>query len=353
MKCQKLQIVLLLSIVTLVALVDYAEAWPMRRRGRSYRNYSGGSVRVATKVDSDSTGYRTLRAYYSYELAGGDNVAFEDRIRVFLRVLDEEVLQATEPLVAEVKIMDLSDYESACVKYIPVRLKEQLQGEEKLAVFDVTNGSEDAPLIKPARIYRLFINLHRTSAEYNAESALGRVPTPYYVATSGKTRLERARQHVAMRTFKEFYYTERGWRSDESYPMDCHAFYCWATGSCTIGSQYGRANLGRLFGGNTPYRNGGNIPEIAQTEGIHGDYVRIPGHTFMLLAYDAKLGQVWTMEGNFNRTIEVAIRPTGSGWTVGHLADEHIRTDMFEIASESPAEASRTVAIETRDPGSS
>jgi hypothetical protein len=39
---------------------------------------------------------------------------------------------------------------------------------------------------------------------------------------------------------------------------------------------------------------------------------------------------VWTMESNFNRTIEVAIRPVGSEWTVGHLVDEHIRPGLFE-----------------------
>ncbi|MCH5374539.1 MAG: hypothetical protein JJ992_11220 [Planctomycetes bacterium] len=352
MNRHRLQIVLLVLTVSLVSLVDDAGAWP-RRRTRSYGNYSGGSVRVASKADSESSDYRTLRAYYSYELACGDNVAFEDRIRVFLRVLDDEVSRIAEPLVAEVKIMDLSDYESTRVKYVPVKLREQLQGEEKLAVFDVTNAGDESPIIKPGKVYRLFVNLHRKSNAYGAESVLGRVPTPYYVATSGDTRLQQARQYVAMRTFKEFYYTERGWRSEEQYPMDCHAFYCWATGSCTVGAQYGRANLGRLFGGRTPYRSGGNIAEIAEKESIHGDYVRIPGHTFMLLAYDAKLGQVWTMEGNFNRTIEVAIRSTGSGWSVGHLAEEHIRDDMFDVATESSDSGTSTASLERRGPGSS
>jgi hypothetical protein len=54
----------------------------------------------------------------------------------------------------------------------------------------------------------------------------------------------------------------------------------------------------------------------------------------MLLAYDAKQNCVWTMESNFNRTIEVAIRPANSGWTVGHLADEHIRPGLFTTGAE-------------------
>jgi hypothetical protein len=352
MKFQKLQILLLVGIVSLTSLAEVADAWPLRRRNSTTRT-SGGSVRVASKVDADSSGYRTLRAYYSYELASGENVAFADRIRVFLRVQDANVLEATDPLVAEVKITDLSDHESTQVKFIPVKLTEQLQGQEKMAVFDVTNQGEELPIVQPAKVYRMYVNLHRKGKEYGAATALGRVPTPYYVATSGETQLDRARQHVAMRTFREFYYKERGWRTGERYVMDCHAFYLWATGTCTVGAQNQRTNLGRLFAGRTPYRHGGQIPQIAQGAGIHGDYVRIPGHTFMLLAYDAKLGQVWTMEANFNRTIEVAMRPTGSGWQVGHLAGEHIRSDLFEVAAESASPASSTVSVEEQNPGSS
>jgi hypothetical protein len=353
MKFQKLNILLLVGIVSFTSLAEVADAWPLRRRNSNNR-YSGGSVRVAPKADADSSGYRTLRAYYSYELASGENVAFADRIRVFLRLQDASLLEAKDPLVAEVKITDLSDHESTQVKYIPVKITEQMQGEEKLAVFDVTNQGEQAPIVQPAKVYRMYVNLHRKGKEYGADTALGRVPTPYYVATSGETQLDRARQHVAMRTFREFYYKERGWRTGERYPMDCHAFYLWATGNCTVGAYNGRANLGRLFGGRTPYRTGGNIPQIAQEASIHGDYVRIPGHTFMLLAYDAKLGQVWTMEANFNSTIEVAMRPTGSGWQVGHLAGEHIQDDLFQVASESASTTTTSqVSVEERNPGSS
>jgi hypothetical protein len=72
----------------------------------------------------------------------------------------------------------------------------------------------------------------------------------------------------------------------------------------------------------------------------------------MLLAYDAKLGQVWTIEGNFGRTIEVAMRPPGSGWTVGHLAEEHIRQDLFEVASEAASTTFSSFSLEEQDPGS-
>jgi hypothetical protein len=228
-------------------------------------------------------------------------------------------------------------------------LKDDPEADEKQGIFEVNNKGQKEPIVKPSKVYRLFVNLHRKSKEYGEESVLGRVSTPYYVATSGETRLDQARRHVAMRTFKEFYYTEKRWRSKESYPMDCYAFYVWATGSCTVGARSGRANLARLFSGNTPFRNGSHISGIAEKESIHGDYVRKPGHSFMLLAYDRKLKRVWTMEGNFGRSIEVAVRPTNSEWKVGHLAEEHIRADLFDTAATPRDASSPTASVETRD----
>ncbi len=320
----------ILLVVLASILIDSAHAWPRRRRAGGY---SSGTKQIPSKRDETSADHRSLKVYYDYNRANAPEVALADRIRVFLWVRDEEVLGTNEQIVAEVKITDLSDHEKTCVRYCPVSYTDEAQGESKIGVLDLTNENEESPIIEPAKVYRLFVNLHRKSDEYGKESALGRVPSPYYVATSGDTRLDRARQHIVMRTFKEFYYTERGWRSEERYSIDCYAFYMWATGSCTVGARNGRTILGRLFGGRVPYNSGSEIRELSKESGIHGDYVRIPGHSFMLLSYDPKSQFVWTMEGNFNSTIEIVNRSVSSGWTVGHLADQHIRPELFEPAS--------------------
>ena len=334
----------LLLLGCLLSLADHAQAWPLRRRSTGNGNYGGsGSVRVAPKSDSDSPDHRSLRVYYSYERAKSLDVAFADRIRVFLRIRDEEIANLPEGLVAEVKLTDLSDSTTSHVKWCPVSLDRNAAVQnENFATFDVANDKGQA-FVQPQKVYRLFVNLHRKSAQYGEGSVLGRVPGPYYVATAGSTLLQRARQQIAMRTFREWYCTERGWPRDGGYRMDCHAYYLWATGFCTVGASYGQANLGRLFRGQTPYRGGGAIEELTKQEPLHGDYVRIPGHTFMLLAYDANLGRVWTMEGNFGRSIEIAIRSVGSGWQVGHLAEEHIRPDAFETTPEGQAGESLVV----------
>lgn len=65
--------------------------------------------------------------------------------------------------------------------------------------------------------------------------------------------------------------------------------------------------------------SGGDIIRIAGQEPIHGDYVRIPGHSFLLLAYDQKTQKVWTIEGNFSNRVEIHTRSISSGWQVGHI----------------------------------
>jgi hypothetical protein len=328
----------------LFLLTDDAQAWRWRSRGN--RGYaSSGSLQVAPKVDDESSEYEALRVYYSYEKATAPEVAFPDKIRLFLRIMDDGVLKAAEPIVAEVKLTDLSDSRKRAAKFCPVSLDRTSDADCTLGTIEVGNDAGET-ILGPAKVYRLFVNLHRKSDQYGKESALGYVRGPYYIATSGASHLEQARQQIAMRTFKEWYYTERGWRSTERYPMDCHAFYLWATGSHTVGASHGRSNLGRLFAGRTPYRNGGEIDDLMKQGPIHGDYVRIPGHTFMLLALDAATNRVWTMEANFNRSIEVAIRSVNSGWTVGHLAEEHIRPELFAVnASRAGTQSPQPLAL--------
>jgi hypothetical protein len=310
-----------------------------RRAGtRRWARGGEGVKEIAPKSDPAARSYRPLDVYYSYDLARRDDYAFPDRIRVFLLVRDPEVLQCAGGLVAEVQVTDLSNSRRSRLEYVDVTLKETTAGEFRLATFEVTNTAIAPDLIQPAHVYRLFVNLHRAAPHigsparhYGPDSALGKVPFPYYVATGGDSRLDRARRHIAMRTFREFYYAQQGWPTDENYPMDCYAYYTWAVGSCTVGSQNGRAMLERLFGTLFPFTTGRELKRFALQGPIHGDYVRKPGHSFMLLAYDQSTGFVWTMEGNFNATIEIAVRSVDPNWTLGHLVEEHVKPGMFEL----------------------
>ncbi len=332
---------LIASVVVLLS-VDSADA--ARRRSRNNQYYSTGYQRVAPTWDESSADYRELAAYYDYDQAESEEVAFSNQIRVFLMLHDEEFQDCAQSLIAEVKLIDPSKPDTTHVLYYPVSLTRSSDEEYTRGVIDVTNDSQGEEIVKPGTVYRIFVNLHRKSANYDAASAIGRVPTPYYVATAGDSALEKARQTVVMRTFREWYCVQRGWSRCGEYVMDCHDYYRWATASSTVGASYGRANLGRLFNGR--YRNGGQIRALTEDAPIHADYVRIPGHTFMLLAYDPDRDEVLTMEANFNHSIAVVIRSVGSGWTVGHLEQDNLRPDLFELPGSEEESADATAQHE-------
>lgn len=320
-------LVSLLLLVSLAALMcDTAAAARRWRRSNNY-NYSSGFTQVAAKTDDETVAYRKLEVYCDYEAAQKEEVAFVDKIRVSMNVWDQAILDSDEPLVAEVKIIDTSNSGTSHIRRVPVTLSEVADERYQLGTFELSNSADEEAVVNPATVYQLFITLHRESEEYGDASAWGRLPGPYFVVTSGNSDIERARHRIVMRTFREWHCTERGWNRNASYPMDCHAYYLWATGSCTVGARNGWTNLGAIFG---TYHSGGHIADLMESDRIHGDYVRKPGHTFMLLSYDAAMGRVWTMEANYNHTIEVCIRSVDSGWTVGHLEAEHIRPDLFQ-----------------------
>jgi len=316
------------------------------------------SKQIAVKVDPDAAPLQPLPVSFHYDPAIRVDRLFDGSLRVHLCLGLDTADELRGPLVAEVKLVDLRRSGQSQTRFVPLTIDrdvfrgdrsasspspelvpptdEQAQQEYRFRIvryahFDLDNRSWQAPLLAPARVYRLFVSLHRAAPSQGPDTLLGHVPYPYYTATSGSTRLDRARQKIVMRTFKEFYYRLNGWRTGEKYPMDCYAYYMWATGFCTVGSQNGRTQLHNLFDKENPFNLGSHIPELSGEGPIHGDYVRMPGHSFMLLSYDAEKGQVWTMEGNFNSTVEVVVRTVRPSWQVGHLRDRHILPSLFRL----------------------
>ena len=318
---------------------------------------------IATKVDPDVPVINPLPVSFHYDPVIREERLFDGSIRVHLCLGLDNADSMRGPLVAEVHLTDLRHSSRTHVRYVPLvidrdvfrgdsaRLASSPQPESvknardnsayqfhvvRYAHFDLENRGWEAPLLAPARVYRLFVHLHREAESQGPHTRLGQVPYPFYTATSGSTRLDRARKTIVMRTFKEFYYRLNGWQTGEKYPMDCYAYYMWATGFCTVGNQNGRTQLHNLFDKENPYTLGSHIPELSGEGPIHGDYVRVPGHSFMLLSYDAQRGQVWTMEGNFNSTVEVVVRKVSPHWQVGHLRDRHIIPNLFRVFPDRP-----------------
>jgi len=321
---------------------------------------------IATKIDPEASTTDPLPVSFHYDPVIREERLFDGSLRVHLCLGLDHADSLRGPLVAEVRLTDLQDSGRTHVRYVPLVIDRDVfrgdfarsspspqpdstdsaDGEPaneeyqfrvvRYAHFDLDNRGWETPLLAPARVYRLFVHLHHKAESQGPHTRLGQVPYPYYTATSGSTRLDRARKTIVMRTFKEFYYRLNGWRTGEKYPMDCYAYYMWATGFCTVGSQNGRTQLHNLFDKQNPYNLGSHIPELSGEGPIHGDYVRVPGHSFMLLSYDAQRGQVWTMEGNFNSTVEVVVRKVSPHWQVGHLRDRHIIPNLFRVFPDRP-----------------
>ena len=85
---------LLVSFALIASVVllstDSAEAIRRRRRPNNYRYTSASSMRVASTRDASSTDYSELSAYYDYDQAASEEVAFSDKVRMFLMLHGEE-----------------------------------------------------------------------------------------------------------------------------------------------------------------------------------------------------------------------------------------------------------------------
>jgi hypothetical protein len=166
-----------------------------------------------------------------------------------------------------------------------------------------TDGKAQITLegLHPNRAYRAFVNVYR-AAHTDESEALGYVPFPYYFATTADDEESLKRFRVVMNAVHHYYRARRG--TDRN--MDC-----WAFTRRYAGAEFTNWNRRNHYGQ--------DIPQLAQTGSILGDYVRIPDyHSLLLLAYDAENDKVWSVEGNFNSTIEIGVRSSYRSWWLTH-----------------------------------
>ena len=76
--------------------------------------------------------------------------------------------------------------------------------------------------------------------------------------------------------------------------------------------------------------NASRIPTLAKTKSVTGDLIRYEGtnlgtHTLMIIAYDAALKSIWTVEGNYNNRVMRLKRGVSSGWMHGHLIEAQVK----------------------------
>jgi hypothetical protein len=164
-----------------------------------------------------------------------------------------------------------------------------------------TTATIALPSLPPHRVYRIWVSL----TQMGNDAAIGYVRMPHYhISWSERPDHERRRQSV-FGALQHYYLAKMGRAGN----MDCWAF-----------TRHYLAPIFPSWNRRTHY--GPSIPGLAAQTSIIGDYVRIPDyHSLIVLAHDAASGVIWSVEGNFNSTIEVVSRTQFSNWWLTHHHD--------------------------------
>lgn len=174
--------------------------------------------------------------------------------------------------------------------------------------------------LDPATVYRFRLCLVQGGQQ------LGKLPYWYFASTTSSDPVEHARGEIIMSAFREwnaFNYRHVG-PSRYGGGAWCSNFYRFAAASRL-------EDLGApgTWGGNGldwHFRKAGAITSSSELSAVgrHGDYIRLPGHTAMLIAYDKDAEIIWTIEGNWSNSIRIKQRRLYTGWTLGRITENQL-----------------------------
>ena len=159
------------------------------------------SKQIAAKVDPEAAPVKPLPVSFHYDPVLGEERLFDGSLRVHLCLGLDHAEQLRGPLVAEVRNLPTCVTPGRThVRYVPLVIdrdvfrgdsanpvvlapagahwrRAKIIGEYQFRVvryahFDLDNRSWEAPLLAPARVYRLFVHLHRKAPSQGATHAL-------------------------------------------------------------------------------------------------------------------------------------------------------------------------------------
>ena len=183
--------------------------------------------------------------------------------------------------------------------------------------------------LQPETPYRLCAYFYTPG---RSPQLIGEALSPFYAVTSGTSKVAQAKAAIATKALSEVNDWRRG-RYDrrKGYVVGrwCERFYCWNilqhlhtpfrdSYSPTIFSRHGA-----LFSGQT-------MRNMVQNNNVMGDHVRTSNHGFMVLSYDKHLGQVWTIEGNYNNSVVLTRRYLSDYWSLGTIVEGMLKEPTEE-----------------------
>ena|GEM_PF-2893754 len=159
-----------------------------------------------------------------------------------------------------------------------------------------------------------------------------RVKDPYFLVTSGPTRLAKARRKILLKALAEAYdWDHRNYDRSKDYGNSggwCDRFYSWSASEMTSLKYPNYAPS--YFQRNGGLASAADIKERGARESLAGDMVRydamfLGNHTFMIIAFDQATGGLWTVEGNFNNRVMRSQRQVEGAFKLGHLTEAMLR----------------------------
>jgi hypothetical protein len=251
------------------------------------------------------------RIYFDYAYARA--TLCPDRVTTRVHVGGNSQLAAhQEPLAVRIDAYSLND------SAVPVQYA--------YAHVEPTDEWQDLTVsgLQSETAYRLHVYFY-TPGE--SPSLIGEAELPFHAVTGGPEKVAQARAAIAMKALGEVDDWRRGsYDRRKGYVVGrwCERFYCWnilehvhtpfrTSYSPTIFSRHGA-----LF-------SGGVIRRLMQNQGTMGAHVRTSNHGFMVLAYDRHLGQVWTIEGNFNNRVVLTRRRPSDYWSLGTIVESMLK----------------------------
>jgi hypothetical protein len=152
---------------------------------------------------------------------------------------------------------------------------------------------------------------------------IGEANSPFYAVTSGTEKVAQARAAIATKALGEVNDWRRG-RYDrrKGYVVGrwCERFYCWNILQ-HVYTPYRDSYSPVIFSRHGALFSGRTMRNMIQNNNVMGDHIRTSNHGFMVLSYDKHLGQVWTIEGNYNNSVVLTRRNLSDYWSLGTIVD--------------------------------
>jgi hypothetical protein len=274
--------------------------------GRGEVGYNGIDDNCRNGVDEPT---------FEYYATGNQNTATSFRIAVYPNRLDALAAALDKNLYADIEYARLSNSANPTV----VR-KVRVLSAECLINLTLTG-------LNSATVYRVRVTFYRKPADSLSYQRIGVPSDWYYTITDGTIPKTHTRALIVLKGFKELSESDNGqvgyfgvepdgtrYGADEGEAW-CSEFYAWVTETWLIGvsGQHYSGGLIDLFDAAGSYYPGSEIA----TRAAPGDYLPVDtnedgeiNHSAMFLAYDSSQAspQVWTLEGNYSNSVQVASR---------------------------------------------